>query len=265
MRSSLRAVPTILRVAAAETLAYRTEFVIWMLTTTMPLIMLGLWTSVAEEAPFGQFGEREFIAYYLAALVVRNVTGSWVIWQVNDDVRNGRLNVKLLRPIHPFLYYMTHHLGSVPLRLIVAFPFTIILLLTSAGDLIVTDPARLSIFVLSLVGAWMLTFYSMLIVGTLALWIDKSVALFDVYLGVFGVLSGYLSPLSLLPDWADAAASYTPFRYMLAFPVELAIGQLDASEALEQLAAQWIFVVVLVAGALALWRRGIRRYEAYGA
>lgn len=262
--SSLRAIPTILRISAAETLAYRTEFVIWMLTTTMPLIMLGLWTSVADEAPFGNFGEREFIAYYLAALVVRNVTGSWVVWQINDDVRRGSLNIKLLRPIHPFLYYMTHHLGSVPLRTVVAIPFTLILLFTSARDLIITDPARLAIFVASLAGAWMLTFYAMLLIGSLALFVDKSVAIFDIYLGVFTILSGYLIPLSLLPDWAQTIADYAPFRYMLAFPVELAIGQMSTEQALTELGTQWAFVAALVVAALLVWRSGIRRFEAYG-
>ena len=38
---TLRALPTLLRIGVAETVAYRAEFLVWMLTTTMPLIMLG--------------------------------------------------------------------------------------------------------------------------------------------------------------------------------------------------------------------------------
>ena len=49
---TLRALPTLLRVGVAETVAYRAEFLVWILTTTLPLVMLGLWTSVAAEAPF---------------------------------------------------------------------------------------------------------------------------------------------------------------------------------------------------------------------
>src|SRR5262249_19533403 len=45
-----RALPTLLRVGVAETVAYRAEFLVWILTTTLPLVMLGLWTSVADEA-----------------------------------------------------------------------------------------------------------------------------------------------------------------------------------------------------------------------
>ena len=262
--SSLRAIPTILRVSAAETLAYRVEFAVWMLTTTMPLIMLGLWTSVAHEQPFAQFGSREFIAYYLGALVIRNLTGSWVVWQINDDVRRGFLNMKLLRPIHPFLFYATQHIASVPLRAVIAVPFTIILLLTSARELLITDPARLAILCASLAGAWLLTFFTLVAIGSLALYFDKSLAIFDVYLGIFAVLSGYLVPLALLPEWAQSVADYAPFRYMLAFPVELLMGRFSASEALALLGVQWLFVAGVITGALLIWRRGLRRYEAFG-
>src|SRR5688500_10409503 len=127
-RDALRAAPTMLRIGLAETVAYRFEFVVWMLTTTLPLIMLGLWTSVASEEPFAPFGQRECIAYYVAALVVRNLTGSWVVWQMNEEIRHGMLSFRLLRPVHPFFTYAASHLSSVPMRGIVAIPFAVVLL-----------------------------------------------------------------------------------------------------------------------------------------
>lgn len=263
-RTTLAALPTILRVSAAETLAYRTEFAVWMLTTTMPLIMLGLWTSVAHEAPFASFGQREFVAYYLGALVVRNLTGSWVVWQINDDIRRGFLNMKLLRPIHPFVHYGAFHLASVPLRALVALPFAVILLLTSARDLLITDPARLAILAAALAGAWLLTFLVLVTIGSLALFLDKSIALFEIYLGVFAVLSGYLIPLALLPGWAQTLADFTPFRYMLAFPVELLMGRFSVPEAARALGAQWAFIAAALAISGWVWRAGVRRYEAFG-
>lgn len=264
-RSALRAAPTLLRVGVAETVAYRVEFVIWMLTTTLPLIMLGLWTSVAAEAPFAQFGQREFIAYYVAALIVRNLTGSWVVWQLNDEIRRGLLSFRLLRPVHPFVTYAATHLSSVPLRSVVAIPFALILLLTSARDILITSPIMLLILVASLLGAWLITFFMLIMIGAAALFMDKSVAVFDAYLGVFAVLSGYLVPLALLPGWARAISDWAPFRYMLAFPVELAIGfYAGPAAALRDLALQWIWVVVVIGVALAVWRAGIRRYEAFG-
>lgn len=264
-RATLRAVPTLLRVGVAETVAYRVEFVIWMLTTTLPLIMLGLWTSVAAEAPFARFGQREFVAYYIGALIVRNLTGSWVVWQLNDEVRRGMLSFRLLRPVHPFITYATTHISSVPMRSLVAIPFAVILLLSSARDILIRDPLMLLILAVSLLGAWLITFFVLVIIGSASLFIDKSMAVFDAYMGVFAVLSGYLVPLELLPGWLQPVASWAPFRFMLYFPVTLAMGSYSSpSAALGDLALQWCWVVVIIGLALAVWRAGIRRYEAFG-
>lgn len=263
-RISLRALPTMLRVGLAETLAYRVEFVIWMMTNSLPLIMLGLWTSVADEAPFGRFGESQFVAYYLAALIVRNLTGTWVIWQINEDVRTGGLSMRLLRPVHPFVQYAATHLASVPLRAIVVIPFAVILLATTGRAALATDPVMYVLFAVSLAGAWLLTFFLLVTIGTLGLFIEKSIAVYEVYLGVFAVASGYLVPLELLPEWAHRAASWLPFRYMLAYPVELLTGDLDRTGALAALATQWAFIAGAGALAMAVWRAGIRRFEAYG-
>jgi ABC-2 type transport system permease protein len=261
---TLRALPTMLRVGMAETLAYRVEFVIWMMTNSLPLIMLGLWTSVASEAPFGRFREGDFIAYYLAALIVRNLTGSWVVWQLNDEIRTGRLSARLLRPVHPFVQYASTHAASVPLRALVAVPFAAAMLFTTARGALATEPALYAIFFASVAGAWMMAFFTMMIIGSLGLFIEKSVAVYEVYLGVFAMTSGYLVPLELLPGWAQSIAASLPFRYMIAFPVETLTGVNDVAVALRELATQWAWVAVIVLGAYAVWRAGVRRYEAYG-
>ena len=111
---AIRALPTLLRIGVAETVAYRAEFLVWMLTSTMPLIMLALWTSVAAEAPFENYTSAHFVAYFLAALVVRNLTGNWVAWQLAEEIRLGVLSMRLLRPIHPFIAFATSHVAALP-------------------------------------------------------------------------------------------------------------------------------------------------------
>ncbi len=263
--ATLRAMPTLLRVGFAETIAYRAEFVIWMLTTTMPLVMLGLWTSVAAEAPFQSFTQADFVAYYLAMLIVRNLTSSWVVWQINEEIRQGTLSMRLLRPIHPFAGYAATHLSAVPLRALIAVPVAVILLVSSARGVLVDSVGDAALLVASLPGAWILTFFVLVMIGTCAFWVERSMGLFDVYLGVFSVLSGYLVPLALMPRWIQVVAEHAPFRYMLSVPVEILIGRLHGAEAATQVAIQWAWAAAAVLGAHALWRAGIRRYEAFGA
>jgi ABC-2 type transport system permease protein len=266
LRTTLKAAPTLLRIGVAETIAYRAEFLIWMLTTTMPLVMLALWTSVAHEGPFRGYDSQQFIAYYLLALIVRNLTSSWVVWQINDEVRRGVLAMRLLRPVHPFVAYAATHISAVPLRGLVVFPVAVILLLTSAREVITGDPVRLALLAPSLALAWALTFALMLAIGALAFFFDKSMSVMDVYFGVFAVLSGYLLPLPLLPWWLADVARFAPFRYMLSAPIELMTRtDLDTTAALGLVGAQAAWAAALGAIALAVWNAGVRRFEAVGA
>lgn len=261
----LRTFPTLLRIGFAAAVAYRAEFIVWMLTTTMPLVMLALWSAVAHEAPFGRWGQEEFIAYYLGALIVRTLTGCWVVWELNHEIRTGSLSLRLLRPIHPFVAYFGEHVAQVPLRGLMALPIAGILLATLPGGRFATDPLVLALFPLAIAGAWGITFLSMCLLGSLGMLMERSIAVFEVWLGLFAVLSGYLVPLELMPSWLSSAAAWLPFRYQLGFPVELLIGALPREAVLRGLLVQWGMVALLLPAALGVWRAGLRRFEAFGA
>ena len=101
---SLRAIPTLLKVGFAEAAAYRTEMVVWVLSTTMPLVMMLLWTSIADVAPVqGQLGaswsSATFISYFLCVFIVRQLVAAWAAWEINFEVRQGTLALRLFDPL----------------------------------------------------------------------------------------------------------------------------------------------------------------------
>jgi ABC-2 type transport system permease protein len=261
---TLRAVPTLLRVGFAEAVAYRAELLVWLLSYTMPLVMLALWTAVARDAPVGRFGQRDFAAYYLAALIVRLLTGAYVVWQVNQEIRQGTLAFRLLRPLHPLVAYACENIAAMPLRLLLALPIAAAALAAIGGERLTHDPFALALFPVAVLGGWAITFLAMAVVGALAFWVESATSLFELWLGLYGIFSGYLVPLELFPPWVSSLARLLPFRYMLGFPVELLVGMTSRAAALRDLAIQWGFVLVLLALAAVAWRRGLRRYAAYG-
>ncbi|HET9595834.1 MAG TPA: ABC-2 family transporter protein [Anaeromyxobacteraceae bacterium] len=264
MLRTLRALPTLLRVGLAEAVAYRAEFLVWLLSTNMPLVMLALWSAVAREAPVGRFGQREFVAYFLAALVVRLMTGAWVIWELNFEIRQGTLAFRLLRPVHPLLAYACENVAAMPLRAAMALPIALALLYTVGRDHVTRDPVLIALFPATVIGAWLITFLAMAVVGALAFWIESAGSIFEIWMGLFGVFSGYLVPLELYPSWVASLARALPFRYMLAFPVEMLVGMQSRGRALAELSIQWLFVAVLGVAAAAAWRAGLRRFAAFG-
>lgn len=264
MSRTLRALPTLLRVGLADAVAYRAELVVWLLSTNMPLVMLALWSAVAREAPVGRFGERDFTAYYLAALVVRLMTGAWVVWELTFEIRQGTLAYRLLRPLHPLLAYAAENVAAMPLRLAMALPVAGLALWLTAGERLTRDPLLLALFPLTVAGGWLITFLAMAMVGTLAFRFDSAASLFEIWMALFGVFSGYLVPLELFPPWAQAVARALPFRSMLGFPVELVIGLLPREQALLELAVQWGWIALLLLGVRAAWRSGLRHFAAFG-
>jgi ABC-2 type transport system permease protein len=251
-------------VGVASAIAYRGEFVIWILSTNMPLVMLALWSEVAREAPVGRFGEKQFVAYFLATLIVRLLTGSWVVWEMNNEIRQGELATRLLRPVHPFLAYAAENIAGVPIRGLLALPIGVLALVWAGRSELSADPVQWAIVPLAIFGAWTLIFSAKLLIGSLGLFWESSLALYDLWLGMFFVFSGYLMPLSFFPRWLRAITDWLPFRYTLAFPVETMLGLESRAESLRALGIEWAYALGLLASALVVWKRGLARYSVFG-
>ena len=264
MRRALRAFPGLLRVGFASALAYRAEFLIWVLAYTMPLIMLALWTRVAAEGPIGRLGEHEFSAYFVATLMVRLGTGAWVIWDMNFEIRQGTLQRRLLWPIHGLLTYLAENLAALPMRLVLMLPIAIGATAWLGSSIWTRDPVQLALIPCSWFGAFLLTFLPMATIGMLALWSESTISLFDLWLALYTVLSGYVVPLELFPAELGQVVAWLPFRQMLAFPVENMLGLIDRERALSDLALQWGYVLAFGLLAHALWRAGLKRFAAFG-
>jgi ABC-2 type transport system permease protein len=104
----------------------------------------------------------------------------------------------------------------------------------------------------------------MALIGTLALYFESAASIFEAWLGVSAVLSGYLVPLDLFPQAVQRIALLLPFRFLLSFPVELMLGKQTPQHALALLGAQWLYVAAALLATNLVWRAGLRRYSAYG-
>jgi ABC-2 type transport system permease protein len=264
LRSSFKSLPTLMKIGFAEAVAYRAEMIVWVLATTMPLVMYQLWSAVSAVAPIGGYGKKEFLAYFLAAFIVRQLTGSWAAWQMNFEVRQGTLAMKLLRPLHPLITYATENLSYLPMRLVVTFPVLVAMLVLVGPGFLPHSLLQWTMWFAGLIGGWGVIFLINLCIGCLALYIKSTLKFMDAYLAMSFVFSGYLIPVELFPDRLRHLIDYLPFRYTIGLPIELFVSRHNDTEALLLLARQWSWVVVLFVLATLLWRRGISKFEAYG-
>ncbi len=264
LRRVVRAYPTLLRVGLAEAVAYRAEMLVWMLTTTMPLVSLALWSAVAETAPVGRFTQRGFAAYFLATLLVRQLTGSWLVWELNQEIRSGTLSRRLLRPIHPLITYSAQNLAAIPLRFAMTLPAAVVWLVVLEPGAFPRSPLALGAGLLAILGAWLINFFTMALIGSIAFYLESSTAIFDLWMVAFMLLSGYLVPLELFPAALRGVIHALPFRYVIAFPVEIFTGTLRGEAIVGELGIQWAYVLGAGAAAILAFRSGVKRFSAFG-
>lgn len=255
------------RATIALQLQYRASLIIWLVYTLLePTIFLVVWSAVAQATggQVGGYSPNEFAAYYIVSMWVGHLTFTWVMHEFEFRIRQGQFSPKLLRPIHPIHADIADNLSYKVLTLVVLLPATIVMALLFQPSV---HPPRWALA--AAVPALALAFVARFSVGwTLALaafWTTRVNAVNQVYFSVFMFTSGTMFPLSLLPGWLNSVTWLLPFRWMVAFPTELALGRLTPRDALVGLGMQafWCAVVLLLLSRI--WRQAVRRYTAVGA
>ena len=150
------------------------------------------------------------------------------------------------------------------MRAIITLPVLIALIVLSPPGGLTHDPAMVGLFVVTVAGAWLITFLIQATIGASALFLEKSMSLAELYFGLFSIFSGYIVPLELFPGWLQALTRWLPFRYQLSLSIELISGQLDLATALVEVGKQWVYVAGLWVLLAVVWRRGIERFQAFG-
>lgn len=267
LRLAFRKARVLLAVWFAHMSAYRAEIIIWMLTGTIPLIMLAVWIGKAEAngGVLDGYTPPDFAAYFLGAWITQQCIVAWVAWELDGQIRQGLMSPKLLRPIDP----LWEHVASHVTERFVRFPFMLVIvtigILLIPGTRLTPDIWHALLFVVSVSLAFAIRFLSAYCIGLLSFWFTQATAIDDLYYVVAAFLTGSFAPLTFYPEAVQAAVQWTPFPYLVYYPVRILNGTADGREIVQVLLIQVGWTAALWLGRSALWRRGLRRYGAVGA
>jgi len=251
----------------AQQLQYRAMLVIWLIGAVLePVVYLVVWATVAGATggQVGGYSAADFAAYFIILMLVNHVTFTWIAFEFEFRIREGLFSPKLLRPVHPIHADIADNISYKLLTGVLMLPIAGALALlfhpalhTSVWDALAVVPALALAFLLRFLVEWTL--------ALVAFWVTRVNAINQTYYVVLLFLSGQIAPLSLFPAPVQAVAGALPFRWMAAFPIELALGRLTPSEVALGFAAQGAWVLVTISLLAVVWRAGVRRYSAVGA
>jgi ABC-2 type transport system permease protein len=266
----MRALANVYRAQFRNTIAiqlqYRVALVIWLIGLILqPVIYLVVWSTVAQSSggSVGGYGRSDFAAYFIVLMLVNHVTFTWVIYGMDQRVRQGTFSPVLLRPVHPIHADVSDNLTYKFITLSVMVPATIALVVVFRPSL---HPAPWAVvaFVPALLLAYLIRFLLEWTISICAFWVSRMTAIDQMYYVALLFLSGQVAPLTLFPTPIQIVAGALPFRWMLSFPVELLLGRVGPIATLQGLAIQIAWLAVILVLFKVVWRRGVARYSAVG-
>jgi ABC-2 type transport system permease protein len=254
-----------LRATVAIQLQYRVAMAIWLIgLVVQPVVYLVVWRTVAGSGTVGGYDAAGFAAYYLVLMVVNHVTFSWIMYEYDYEVRQGMLSAKLLKPTHPIHIHLADNVAYKAIAFVVVLPATAGLALYFQPRL---APSALEVgaFLVSLLLAFALRWLIEYTLALAAFWTTRVGAVNNIYNASFWFLSGAVAPTSVLPAALQQVAIVLPFRYTLAFPIEVLLGRVQGEALVGGLVTQVVWVAAAYLLFRLVWRAGLRNYSAVGA
>jgi ABC-2 type transport system permease protein len=251
----------------ANQFAYRGAIAIWLLAlVSAPVISLVVWTTIAREngGSAGGITTGQYAAYFVAVMVVNNMTFTWIMWEMEWRVKNGFFSPVLLRPMHPIHNDLVVNLTFKMMTLVAMLPIAVVLAVVFGAEFETTVWDAFA-FVPVLIGAMALRFLCEWTVSLAALWITRTVTLNQLYGTLTMFLAGMVAPLSLFPAPVRVIAFVLPFRWTVAFPADVLLGRADARDLLIGIGMQLVWIAISLLAMREVWKRGVRRYSAVGA
>ncbi|MDJ0704193.1 MAG: ABC-2 family transporter protein [Leptolyngbyaceae cyanobacterium MO_188.B28] len=257
-----RIVRTLLSVYYAYMVEYRAELLLWVLSGTFPLILMGIWAQ-ASESGLLTFQSEEFVRYFLAVFIVRQFTVVWVIWEFEREVLEGKLSAYLLQPIDPVWRHFFGHIAERFARLPFAFILIALFFWLYPQALWVPSPVGLGLGLAAIALAFSLRFLMQYTFALCAFWTERASAIEQFWFLFYLFLSGMIAPLEMFPDAVREAVLWTPFPYLIYFPASLLVGlPVDPWRGLFTMLGWGAFFFLVNRW---LWRRGLRQYSGMGA
>ncbi|MCE2976252.1 MAG: ABC-2 family transporter protein [Pseudanabaena sp. CoA8_M7] len=262
IRYLLRLIGTLFSTYYAYMLEYRAELFIWLLSNSLPFILMGAWLKASENGSFGMTS-LEFIRYFLAVFIVRQFNIVWVIWDFEKELISGQLSHRLLQPIDPFWHHLINHIAERWAR----FPMLVVLialffmLYPQSFWIPSLATGLLAAFLVAI--AFLLRFLIQYTFGMLAFWTERASAIEQLWFLSYIFLSGIIAPLEVFPPLARDIVLWTPFPYMVYFPSAILVGKAVNIWQGIGVMAGWMAVTVVINRWL--WRKGIKQYSGMGA
>jgi len=232
------------------------------------IIAYYLWNAIynsLDTTTLRGFTMDDMILYYLIAPQIMRAQQGSGIGTISREIYDGSLNKYLLYPLNIFHY-----------KIVVFFAHTSFYLLQFGLILIgykffigLETPLPFGFlnfltFLIVLYFCALLYFAMSSLCELSSFWADNIWSLSVIIRFSTSFLGGALIPLTFFPEWANTILNYTPFPYLITFPINILMKELPLITIFENLAILILWTLFFFMIGKLVWHRGKFKYTGVG-
>jgi ABC-2 type transport system permease protein len=213
--------------------------------------------------------ESQILTYILGVAFLRSLILSSRTIDVGGEINQGNLTNYLLKPLSFIKFWFSKDLADKCLNVFCSVTELAIFLLIIKPHLVFqSNPSLLFLFFVSVIISTVLYFYINFFLGLITFWTPES------WSGTWGprfvftiileFLAGTMFPLDILPRQLVAVINFTPFPYLIYFPLNIYLGKIAGYQIIVGLVFSlfWLGIWYLIVDKV--WRAGLKVYAAEG-
>lgn len=249
-------------------LSHKSRSIIWFLIALVgPFVFIVYWRGAfSTQQEIAGWTVSMITSYYIILSFVNITLMSHSEEDVGrQDIRDGNLTTCLLKP---FSYYWMKFYEEIPYRIFqgaCSLSMVLLLYILFGKDLsIFITPLSFIFIVIIFMLGFIISQTLKVIVGLFALWFIDIGGFFQIVEALIFILSGAVMPLAFMPEWLEILALYTPFPYIIYFPVVAIVEPLIIWDLIKIIAGQSLWIFILGFTYKIVWRSGIKKFTGVG-
>ncbi|MDO8551291.1 MAG: ABC-2 family transporter protein [bacterium] len=258
----------VFKITIREYLVYRLNFLLWRFRAVVGILVLYfLWqTAIPHGTTLFGYDQAKILTYILGTSIIRSIVLSSRSLDVAGQIASGDLVNFLIKPISYIRYWFSKDLADKFLNITFSFFEIIVLIfLLKPPFIIQTDIGLLALTTVAVLIGMILYFYISFFLSLIAFWSPENPwpvrFLFDILVGFF---AGGLFPLDILPKAIFDIFKILPFGYLLFFPLEIYLGNIDFSNIATGMIISLLWLFVISQLTRLMFQKGLRDYSAWG-
>lgn len=261
---------SVFRIELRQIFAYAVDF--WVnffgKMLTQVIIAYFLWGNIYQnnkEAVLEGYSFKGIIIYFTIAPLLLRVLQGANIGSISREIYEGGLTKYLLYPVNYYYYKITSYMAHALIYLLqLLFVFSIIYFFIGFPSEFQITLSSTLMGIMAALLATLIYFAMASILEMVSFWADNIWSLLVMLRFVVSFLGGAFIPISFFPETYQGLIEYTPFYYLISFPMKCLLGQIEGSTFFAGLIIMLFWYIFFQLLSALTFKKGCYKYTGVG-